>query len=586
MTRLAIPTAASRVPAAPAPVLRTEVRHNAARGATLFLLTVAASGATLLLPAALGHALDLVLRHRGGAAVRWAVLCALLGGASTVLEAAAELLSGLTSARSTARLRHRLAAGVVGAGPGATRRLGAGDLVTRAVANTADAGAVPGALAGAASCLVTPVGALVALGLTDIWLAAVFVAGVPALVLLTRAFARATGDASARYQRAQGEIAARLSEAIGGARTVAAAGTHDRERRRVLRPLPELGVQGRRVWRVLGRAGAQTVVLVPVLQMSVLAVAGLRLAQHGITVGQLLAVSRYAVLATGIGVLTAQLGTLVRGRAAAGRIEEALAVPAAGYGRRRLPDGPGTLELHGVSVLRDGTAVLRRVDLLVPGGTSMAVVGRSGTGKSALAAVAGRLSDPDRGVVTLDGVPLWELAHDALRGQVAFAFERPVLLGGTLGGTIAFGAAEPGRSRIERAARAARADGFVGLLPDGYDTACARAPLSGGEIQRLGLARAFAHAGRLMILDDATSSLDTVTEREVSRAVLRELPATTRLVVAHRAATAARCDRVAWLEDGRLRAVAPHAELWRLAAYRAVFGEETACCEDGVRTDG
>ncbi|MFE7120271.1 ATP-binding cassette domain-containing protein, partial [Streptomyces sp. NPDC057654] len=160
---------------------------------------------------------------------------------------------------------------------------------------------------------------------------------------------------------------------------------------------------------------------------------------------------------------------------------------------------------------------------------------------------------------------------DALRGAVGYAFERPAPLGGTIGGTIGFGPREAGPERVREAARAACADGFVRLLPDGYDTRLTDAPLSGGEAQRLGLARAFTHQGRLLVLDDATSSLDTVTELRVSEALLGAIGPRTRLIVAHRATTAARADQVAWLEDGRVRAVGRHEELWRLEGYRAVF---------------
>ncbi|MEH6379973.1 ATP-binding cassette domain-containing protein, partial [Streptomyces sp. KLMMK] len=111
---------------------------------------------------------------------------------------------------------------------------------------------------------------------------------------------------------------------------------------------------------------------------------------------------------------------------------------------------------------------------------------------------------------------------------------------------------------------------FVRRLPRGYDTPCADAPLSGGEAQRLGLARAFAHAGRLLILDDATSSLDTATERRVT-AALHATAAPTRVLIAHRVTTAASTDRVLWLHEGGVKAVAPHAELWRDPEYRAVF---------------
>jgi ATP-binding cassette subfamily B protein len=174
--------------------------------------------------------------------------------------------------------------------------------------------------------------------------------------------------------------------------------------------------------------------------------------------------------------------------------------------------------------------------------------------------------------VLLDGCPLPDLTESALRDAVGYAFERPVLLGATVADAIAFGPRPlPARS-VEDAARAAEADGFITLLPGGYDAARADLPLSGGEFQRLGLARAFAHPGRLLVLDDATSSLDTVTELRVARALFHGHTHRTRLLTTHRAATAARADLVAWLDAGRLRALAPHEELWPQADYRALFG--------------
>ncbi|WP_031054702.1 ATP-binding cassette domain-containing protein, partial [Streptomyces sp. NRRL WC-3774] len=199
------------------------------------------------------------------------------------------------------------------------------------------------------------------------------------------------------------------------------------------------------------------------------------------------------------------------------------------------------------TALRGPRAVLDGVDLVVPGGTTLAVVGRSGAGKSLLAALAGRLAEPDAGEVLLDGVPLRELTHDALRRSIGYAFERPALLGGTVEEEI--GLALPSRSpaQVREAARTAHADDFVRRLPEGYDTLVADAPRSGGESQRLGLARAFAHGGRLLILDDALSSLDTVTEARIAEALVSGGARGTRLLVAHRAATAARADAVAWL---------------------------------------
>ncbi|SEF50572.1 ATP-binding cassette, subfamily B [Actinacidiphila yanglinensis] len=551
--------------AAPPRVVRPATRGSRAAVGAVGLLAGLSVGLGLALPAVLGHAVDQVLR--GDGAGHWVWGCAAVVAGQVLVGAASDVLAAVSGARVTAAVRRGAVRHVL-----AARVPGGGDLVTRLVGNAADAGAVPGAAATLPAAVGAPVGGVIALFLTDPWLAAAFLLGAPPLALLVHRFARASSDSAARYQDAQGRIAARLVEAIGGARTVAAARTEEREARRVLGPLPELSAQGHRMWQVQGRATAQAAVLVPLLQILVLAIGGLRLAQGALSVGGLLAASRYALLATGIGAVVGQLGALVRGRAAARRIGEVLAVPAPAHGRDRLPEGgPGTLELRGVTVVRGGETVLDRLDLTVPGGTCLAVVGPSGAGKSVLAELAGRLADPDQGTVLLDGAPLAALTRAELRDAVGYAFERPVLLGDTLADAIAFGPRELTTEAVTDAARAAGADGFLRLLPRGYATPRAAAPLSGGEVQRLGLARAFAHGGRLLVLDDATSSLDTVTELHVAHSLLHDPRGRTRLLTTHRAGTAARADLVAWLDAGRLRALAPHHTLWQDPDYRALF---------------
>jgi ATP-binding cassette subfamily B protein len=170
-----------------------------------------------------------------------------------------------------------------------------------------------------------------------------------------------------------------------------------------------------------------------------------------------------------------------------------------------------------------------------------------------------------------------EISRDALRREVGYGFERPVLIGDTLADAIACGTEIPPRETVVAAATAARADDFIRLLPAGYDTRLADAPLSGGEVQRVGLARTFAHARRVVVLDDVAASLDTVTEHHISAVLTGALSHCTRIVVAHRASTAARTHAVVWIEDGRIRAFAPHAQLWHDPAYRALFqvGDET-----------
>jgi ATP-binding cassette subfamily B protein len=265
---------------------------------------------------------------------------------------------------------------------------------------------------------------------------------------------------------------------------------------------------------------------------------------------------------------------VARSRAAAARVVEVLAEPVLEYGTARLPAGPGRLEFRGVTVQAGGERVLGDVQLVVPGGASVAVVGRTGAGKSLLAALAGRLADPDEGEVLLDGVPLPRLARDELRRAVGYGFERPALIGDALADAIAFGAYEPPPERVIEAAREARADEFIRRLPEGYRTPLPDAPMSGGERQRVGLARTFAHAGRVLILDDVAASLDTVTEHHIARELTTALSGRTRLVVAHRASTAAGADLVVWLDGGTVRAAAPHATLWHEPEYRRLFAPD------------
>ncbi|WP_017621963.1 ATP-binding cassette domain-containing protein [Nocardiopsis chromatogenes] len=557
-------------------LLARVARASAGRTTGILVCSAGAAAASLAVPAVLGTTLDLLLDRAPGAGPMLAAAAA-LAAAEVVLGACTALLSGTVGARSTALLRRRAVDGLLGTSPSEAARHSPGEVATRLSANAAEAGAAPAAAAQVAAAALAPVGALAALVLIDPWTALAFTAGLPLLVLLLRSFARRSTESVGRYLRVQAAIASRLTDALGGARAIAASATVDAERDRVLRPLGALSTAGRGMWTVHGSAMARSGVLMPLLVTVVLAVGGLGLAAGRLSVGDLLAVSRYASLAAGLGAVAEPLGALVRGRTAARRVDSVVRAPSLLYGRSELPaDGPGTLELRGVQVRRGEARPLRGVDLRVPGGLTAAVVGRSGAGKSTLAQVAGRLADPDEGEVLLDGVRLDRLTEAGLRREVGYAFERPHLTGATVAEAVAAGAEAVSAERVRWAARAAGADAFIRTLPQGYATPLDEAPLSGGELQRLGLARAFAHAGRLLILDDATSSLDTATERQVDRALTHRVRPGTRLVVAHRLSSAARADLVVWLEEGRVRGVGPHRDLWHDPEYRAVFGHADA----------
>ena len=548
-------------------LLRRASRHGrgllAAMGATALMMAAAET----ILPAALGRAVDSVV---GQGSSWWIAGSAALIAVLVASDMLDDLVSGTAAARSTAWLRHQLTRQLLDLGwrPG---RLEPGDAATRMTGNAAMAGqAGPDVVRGVAN-LIPAVGGIVALALIDPWLCVAFVSGLPLLLIVLRTVLREASSMAGGYLASQAGIAQRLAGALSGARTIAAAGTASREADRILAPLPDLRRYGLGMWRAQMRVTLQDALLLPLLEIVVLGVAGYQLAKGRLTPGQVLAAGQYVQLASTIGSASGAVTRLARARAGAARVAEVLDSPTPTYGTASLPSGDGHLQFRDVTARVGDHAVLDRLNLIVPGGSMVAVVGRSGSGKSLLAALAGRLTDPHEGVVLLDGVPLSELSHGDLREAVVYGFERPGLLGHTVVDAIAFGHVSPSREEVVAAAYRARADDFIRHLPAGYDTPLAEAPMSGGEAQRMGLARTFAHGGRVIVLDDVTASLDSVTEHEIGRILTGRLGNVTRLVVAHRASTASRADVVAWLDGGQVRALAPHALLWADPAYRALF---------------
>lgn len=537
-------------------------------GAWLPLLGVASlvsTVVTLALPAVLGRAIDTIVAGRDDS--RWLALAGGLVAAGVACEVLDSFAGAACTAGTTAWLRNGLVRQVLAIGPQGAGRFETGDLVSRLSGNAGEAAQAGPAAVLATVSVLPPLVSLAVLAAIDPWVAAAFLAGLGLVVVVLRAFTQRSTEVIASYQHAQGRIAARLLESLAGARTIAAAGTVDREERRVLEPLADLHRHGMRSWRVLARSGVQAGLVAPLVLVAVLAVGGLALVDGRITAGELFAAGRYAMLGAGLGSLTGVLARLARSRAGVRRTAEVFGVPPVRYGRRALPAGGGRLELRGVCVAGPDGPLLDGVDVTLPAGAAVAVVGRSGAGKSVLAAVAARLREPDAGQVLLDGVPVAEIGHDTLRGAVGCAFERPMLIGGTVADAVGLGLPA---ERVRVAARATHAHEFVSRLPQGYDTPLADAPMSGGEAQRLGLARAW-HAGRLLVLDDATSSLDMVTEMQISRTLTGDRSSRTRLIVTHRAATAARADLVVWLDRGRVRAVGPHEVLRHAPGYQEVF---------------
>jgi ATP-binding cassette subfamily B protein len=551
-------------------ILLAAVWHAGPALVALALTAIGIAAAETAFPAVLGRALDGALHGRQ---TIWLIVIAGLVVFIACADALDEVVAASVQARSTAWLRRRLTEHILQVGVPATEHHEAGDLAGRIVGNCGQVGRV--AITGLRSIanLLPALGGPIGLALIDPWLCVTFLAGVPLLYRFGRQLGEEVQEVAQQYLSTQGEMAGRLVAALGGVPTAAAAGKLDAEAQRVLEPLPRLHQHGLGLWRAQMRIATRNGLLVSLLEVGVLAVAGVELAAGRITPGQMLAAAQYVLLGSTITTVFSFTAALARSRAAAGRIFEVLQQRPRGHGAEALPAGGGRLEFRGVGLARGGRAVLRGIDLELPAGALVAVVGHSGSGKSLLGALAGRLLDPDEGEVLLDGVPLRELDRAALRRAVGFGFERPALLGETVADAIAFGCEEPPLYRVVEAACDAHADAFIRGMPGRYRTPLQDAPLSGGEAQRLGLARTFAHPARVLILDDVASSLDSVTEHHISRLLLAgPLASRTRIVIARRVSTAAAADLVVWLEAGLVRAVAPHVQLWPLAAYRELFG--------------
>ncbi len=572
LARFVGPQAPDTLRATGSRLLKQSVRQAPVMVTALVVATLGGVATTVLMPSALAAAIDAATK--GGELTHVLAVLAILIGAASVVDALDGLIGAYYGSFLTAQLRHRLVSHALSLGVAGQRRFPAGDLLSRLTVNAGTPATFLPLLLSAASTLLIAIGAVVGLALIDWRLAVTFVVGVPPAIALVRVFVAKASRPFVRYQELLAAIITRLLDALRGARTIRASGTSREEIDRILQPLPELHDTGRQVWLAQGQATWRLGLLAPMLQVLVLSVGGFALTTGDITAGQLVAAASYAGMAlSAIGLLDA-LVSLLGIQVGAGRVGEVLeAQPVVGppVAAVPVPRGSGRLELRDVDVRMGQRTILNQLNLSIPEGTSVAVVGRSGAGKSVLVSLVGRLLDPDDGEVLLNGVPISRMEFAALRRAVTYAFERPALLGATVHDMIAYARPEASRGEVAAAAAIAQADRFIRLLPEGYDTPLTQAPLSGGELQRLGLARAILVDAAVIVLDDATSSLDTATEVKVTEALERVLAGRTSLVVAHRTATAARADLVAWLDAGRVRALAPHLVLWADPDYRAVF---------------
>jgi ATP-binding cassette subfamily B protein/subfamily B ATP-binding cassette protein MsbA len=228
------------------------------------------------------------------------------------------------------------------------------------------------------------------------------------------------------------------------------------------------------------------------------------------------------------------------------------------------------IRFSGVSFCHDGgIPVLKDIDLFIPRGSTVALVGESGAGKSTLADLILRFHDVTQGRITIDDIPIKDLSIKDLRGLAGIVDQQPVLFNDTIFNNIAFGMEGATPEAVEEAAKTANAHSFIMEKPEGYDTVVGDrgAMLSGGERQRLCIARAILRNPPLLILDEATASLDSGSEKAVREALERLMSSRTTLAIAHRLSTIRNSDLIVVLHDGRIVEKGRHEELLALGGY-------------------
>jgi len=400
-------------------------------------------------------------------------------------------------------------------------------------------------------------------------LAAISLAPVPLVVVIANRYGHRSRPAMQEAQQRIAELTADTEESVSGVRIVKAFAQEQRQLERFRRSVARVFHQQLKATRIQAFYNP-LLSLLPNLGLAAILLVGGREVIHGsLTLGAFTAFYAYLLmLVAPMRQLGYLLGAAQRATASGARIfeildrEPRLTTPA---GARPLPPGPGRIRMSGVSLTFEGARrpALDGIDLEIAPGEVVALVGAMGAGKTALVSLLPRLYDVSSGSVQIDGADVRTVSTESLRAAIAIVDDDPFLFSATVHENIAYARAGATREQVRRAARAARADEFIARLPDGYDTLVGERglTLSGGQRQRIAIARAILADPRILILDDATSSVDASTESDIKRAIGALLEGRTTLVIAHRLSTISLADRIVVLADGRVVADGDHDEL-------------------------
>jgi ATP-binding cassette, subfamily B, bacterial len=427
--------------------------------------------------------------------------------------------------------------------------------------------------------ILTVASVTVVLFFVETQLAFIVLAITPVLIVLAYRYSHVSHPTLRDVQQRLADVATVAEENIVGVHVVKAFAQEPAEE-------AKFAERNERVFEQTVRANRQRATYVPLIafipllaQAAVLLVGARMVADGTLSPGSFVAFNLYlGMLVLPLRALGMWVGQAQRATAAGERIFEVIDEPeeiADKPGAVELPEGDGSIRFEHVSFeYLDDRHVLHDVDLEIAPGRTLALIGHTGSGKTTLTSLVPRFYDVTGGRVLVDGVDVRDVKLASLRREIGVIAQDPFLFSATVRDNIAFGSSELSDEEVEAAARAAQAHEFIERLPNGYDTVIGERgiTLSGGQRQRIAIARALAIDPRILILDDATASVDATTEAMIRAGLRGAMRDRTTLIIAHRLSTIALADEIVVLDDGRIAARGTHEELARTSAiYREIY---------------
>jgi ATP-binding cassette subfamily B protein len=390
----------------------------------------------------------------------------------------------------------------------------------------------------------------------------------PLIVFTASRYNRVSRPAQQEVQQRIAELTAEAEENISGIRIVKAFAREEYQLHRFQRAVGRVFDQS--IYSTKLQAFFSPLIgLLPQMGIAlVLLIGGREVINGTLSLGDFTAFYTYLVILAGpMRMLGVAMGMAQRAVASGNRLFEILdrepeieSPP----GAPPLPAGGGSVQMEGVTLRYDGSApALAGIDFEVPAGRTVALVGPSGSGKTSLVALIARLYDPSEGSVLVDGVDVRSVEVESLRTEIAFVGDESFLFSASVAENIAYPRSDAPREEIEAAARRAQAADFIEDLPGGYDTVVGERglTLSGGQRQRVAIARALLADPRILILDDATSSVDATTEAAIKSGLREAMAGRTTFIIAHRLSTVSLADEVIVMDGGKIVDRGTHAEL-------------------------